>query len=77
MDVKPSAAKTLDYGLRWGIESMFSDFKTRGFEITKTQLKTAEPIERLILILGVAMLFAVLVGKLPQTPNPSKNNYVH
>ena len=27
----PSTAKTFDYGLRWGIEAMFSDFKSRGF----------------------------------------------
>lgn len=30
MDAKPSMGRTLDYGLRWGIESLFSDLKTRG-----------------------------------------------
>ena len=27
----PSVHRAFDYGLRWGIEAMFSDFKTRGF----------------------------------------------
>jgi hypothetical protein len=27
----PSVHTAFDYGLRWGIEAMFSDFKTRGF----------------------------------------------
>src|SRR3954467_15927511 len=29
----PSVHRALDYGLRWGIEAMFSDFKTRGFNL--------------------------------------------
>ncbi|MBX9621399.1 MAG: hypothetical protein K2X28_05150 [Alphaproteobacteria bacterium] len=31
MDSLPNEYKTRDYGLRWGIENMFSDFKSRGF----------------------------------------------
>jgi hypothetical protein len=38
MDVKPSEARTLDYGLRWGIEALFSGLKTRGFSVIKTQI---------------------------------------
>lgn len=72
MDVKPTEPNVLDYGLRWGIESMFSDLKTRGFEITKTQLKTPERIEKLLMILGFAMLFAVLIGTKPPLQKPSK-----
>lgn len=54
MDCKPSQYKVLDYGMRWGIEFMFSDFKSRGFGITQTHLKHADRIERLILIVTIA-----------------------
>ena len=33
MDTKPSRYTVLNYGMRWGIEAMFSDFETRGFGI--------------------------------------------
>jgi len=55
MSELPSKARILDYGMRWGIEPMFSDFKSRGFGITKTQLQHAERIERLILVLTIAL----------------------
>lgn len=72
MDAKPTRSKTLDYGLRWGIESMFSDLKSRGLGVNKTQLKTAERISRLILILTTAMMWAVSTGWLEHAPLPSK-----
>lgn len=31
MDEKPSKGRVLDYGMRWGIEALFSDMKTNGF----------------------------------------------
>ena len=31
MDAKPSRYTVLDYGMRWGIENMFSDFKSLRF----------------------------------------------
>ena len=37
MNETPSRHKVLDYGMRWGIEAMFSDFKSRGFGMTQTQ----------------------------------------
>jgi Transposase DDE domain len=66
MDCVPSRYKVLDYGMRWGIECMFSDFKSRGFSITKTQLKHTDRIERLILILTIALIWAVSTGMRPQ-----------
>ena len=65
MDCIPSKNKILDYGMRWGIECMFSDFKSRGFEITKTHLKHADRIERLILVLTIALYWAVSTGMQP------------
>jgi hypothetical protein len=65
MDCKPSEHKVLDYSMRWGIECMFSDFKSRGFCITKTQLNHADRIERMILILAIALYWAVSTGMGP------------
>lgn len=62
MDCKPNAGRVLDYGMRWGIEPMFSDFKSRGFHVTKTQLKDTGRIERLILVIAIAYYWAVSTG---------------
>ncbi len=62
MDCQPSKHRTLDYGMRWGIESLFSDLKSRGFGITKTQLRHPERIERLMLVLAIATYWAVSTG---------------
>lgn len=62
MDSEPNKWKTLDYGMRWGIESMFSDFKSRGFSLTDTRIKFADRLERLLLILSVALHWAISVG---------------
>jgi Transposase DDE domain len=72
----PTKGRVLDYGMRWGIESMFSDFKSRGFGITKTQLKHADRIERLILILTIALFWAASTGMSPpeKIPNHTKKN---
>jgi len=70
MNCQPNEYKVLDYGMRWGIECMFSDFKTRGFGITKTQLKHAYRIERLILILTIALYWAVSTGMQPDVKPP-------
>lgn len=66
MDCLPSKYKTLDYGMRWGIECLFSDFKSRGFSITKTHLVHADRIERLILVLTIALYWAVSTGMQPR-----------
>lgn len=70
MDGKPSASRVLDYGMRWGIEALFSDLKTRGFSITKTQLQHADRIERLLLVLTIAFYWAVSTGMSPPTHQP-------
>ena len=66
----PSDYKVLDYGMRWGIEPMFSDFKSRGFCLTNTHLIHPERIERLILILAIAMYWAVSAGMHATDPPP-------
>jgi hypothetical protein len=77
MDCRPSKYKTLDYGMRWGIEAMFSDFKSRGFSITTTHLRHADRIERLILVLTIALYWAVSTGMQPKickTKHTKKNS---
>lgn len=69
MDCPASKYKILDYGLRWGIECLFSDFKSRGFSITKTHLRHADRIERLILVLTIALYWAVSTGMKPKAYN--------
>jgi hypothetical protein len=68
MDALPSKTTVLDYGLRWGIESMFSDMKSRGFGLEDTHLLRSKRVTRLILVLAFAMHWAVIVGIPQQHP---------
>ena len=63
MDCAPTRAAVLDYAARWSIEPMFSDFKGRGFELGDSQLEHADRLERLILIMSLAMYWCVQVGQ--------------
>jgi len=72
MDSAPSEYKTRDYGMRWGIEAMFSDFKSRGFGITDTKIRISERLERLILVLAVALYWAVSVGFWHESERPGR-----
>jgi len=62
MDAVPSAYTTLDYGMRWGIENMFSDFKSRGFGLMESHIQKPGRLERLILIMSLALYWAVSCG---------------
>ena len=62
MSETPTKAKTFDYGLRWGIEAMFSDFKSRGFGLEDSQLQRTDRMDRLILIMALALYWAVSTG---------------
>ena len=62
MDASPSPYTTLDYGMRWGIENMFSDFKSRGFGLMQSQIKIPERMARLILIMALALYWATSCG---------------
>jgi hypothetical protein len=63
MDCAPTRAAVLDYAARWAIEPMFSDFKGRGFGLGDSQLEHADRLERLILIMSLAMYWCVRVGQ--------------
>jgi hypothetical protein len=54
--------RAFDYGLRWGIEAMFSDFKTRGFGLEDSQIRRPERLSRLLLVMALALFWAVSTG---------------
>lgn len=62
MSERPSYFRTLEYGQRWGIEPMFSDFKSRGFGVEDTQIRYADRVDRLILVMSLALYWAVSTG---------------
>lgn len=62
MSDAPSTYRALDYGMRWGIEAMFSDFKTRGFDLEDSRIKRTDRIDRLMLVLSLALHWAVSTG---------------
>ena len=66
----PNYYTALDYGMRWGCEAMFSDFKTRGFGLEDTRLERTDRVERLLLILSVALHWCVFTGISDRMKNP-------
>src|SRR4051812_8469160 len=59
----PGYLTTLDYARRWGIEPMFSDFKTRGFGLEDSQIRHPDRLARLILVMTLALYLAVSTGQ--------------
>ncbi|OAD22751.1 transposase IS4 family protein [Candidatus Thiomargarita nelsonii] len=70
MDVPASSYSVRDYGLRWSIENWFSDFKTRGFNLEKSQLNYPDRLSRLILIISLAIHWAARTGRMDSLENP-------
>lgn len=62
MSDAPGYLTTLDYSARWGIEPMFCDFKSRGFGLEQSQLRTPDRLGRLLLVMSLALYFAVSTG---------------
>src|SRR5689334_24752000 len=62
MSEPPSYLRTLEYSQRWGIEPMFSDFKSRGFGVEDTQIRYADRLDRLLLVMALALYQAVSTG---------------
>lgn len=59
---RPTSWRALDYGMRWGIEALFSDLKSRGFDLEDSHLRLADRIERLLLVVALAVYWAVSTG---------------
>ena len=58
----PTVHRAFDYGLRWGIEAMFSDFKARGFGLEDSHIRRPERLSRLLLVMALALVWAVSTG---------------
>lgn len=63
MECYPTRAAVLDYGARWGIEPLVSDFKSRGFDLEDSQLDHPDRLERLMLIMSLALYWCVRGGR--------------
>jgi hypothetical protein len=76
MSEKPGYLTTLDDAARWGIEPMFSDFKSRGFGLEQSQLRSPDRLARLLLVMGLALHVAVSTGcgTPPTIPPPMKKS---
>ena len=52
-----------DYVYRWGIETLFGIFKTRGFCLESTHLQDSKRLSKLLAILTLTLCWAVLIGE--------------
>ena len=62
MSEPPTVHRAFDYGLRWGVEAMVSDFEARGFGLEDGQPRRPERLDRLILVVTLALFWAVSTG---------------
>ncbi len=58
---KPENAQEL-YKQRWQIEMTFKAMKSSGFDIEKTHLQDIERLEKLVLLVMIAFVWAYKVG---------------
>jgi len=60
---RPTSRDTLDeYGLRFDIEENFLDDKSAGFQLEASELRDADALARLCLVLAVATLYLTSIG---------------
>lgn len=60
---EPTTLETFDeYGLRFDIEENFLDDKSNGFQLEASQIRSAQALERLCLVLALATLYLVSQG---------------
>jgi Transposase DDE domain len=61
-----------DYAKRWGIETLFGCFKTRGFCLESTHFNDPERLNKLIALLAIAFCWAMLTGMWKAVLHPIK-----
>ena len=69
---KPCSTAISDYGKRWGIETLFGMFKTRGFCLESTHFKDSERLSKLVALMTLALCWAVKTGEWLNQINPIK-----
>jgi Transposase DDE domain len=60
------------YKERWRIESLFGILKSRGFHLELSRLTSPDKLERLIIFLGLAILWALRIGELVCRKHPTR-----
>ena len=72
--VTPNSPATAiaDYANRWGIETLFGIFKTRGFCLESTHFTDAERLSKLFALLTLALCWAFRTGQWLHQTNPLK-----
>jgi len=60
------------YRERWRIESLFGSLKSRGFNLEQSRLTCSEKLERLVMLLGLAILWALRIGELVIAKHPTR-----
>ena len=61
-----------DYANRWGIETLFGMFKTRGFCLESTHFTDPQRLSKLLALMALAMCWAMKVGEWLHTHTPLK-----
>ena len=62
----------VDYAHRWGIETLFGMFKTRGFCLESTHFTDSERLSKLIALMSLALCWAMKVGEWLHSQCPLK-----
>lgn len=62
--VSPDSSQTAisDYAKRWGIETLFGMFKTRGFCLESTHFTDSERLSKLLALMSLALCWAIKIG---------------
>lgn len=71
MDATPNRATVRDYASRWSIEPLFSDYKSRGFDLEATQLRAPDRLDRLLLIMALALYWCSRIGQEEARDHPT------
>ncbi|MEO1669478.1 MAG: transposase [Cyanobacteria bacterium J06631_2] len=63
--ISPNYCQTVidDYAQRWGIETLFGIFKSRGFNLEDTHLIDSERLSRLFALLTISLCWAYRTGQ--------------
>jgi hypothetical protein len=59
----PTRRTLQDYARRFACEEMFSDFKSRGFDLERSQLQHAERLSRLILVVALLYVWIIAIAR--------------
>ena len=69
---EPCPTAIADYAKRWGIETLFGIFKTRGFCLESTHFRDSERLRKLIALMTLALCWAIKTGECLHQLTPVK-----